>query len=780
MMDEFLKNIRKISDTAFPNKNQIIEGEKFRFTVISEHILRMEYSESRNFIDKKTQIITNRDFGKIDFKIRESNEYLICETKYYKFKYKMNKKFDSKTLIIYSKILNDELSWNFGDELKNNEFGTARTLDTAEGEIKLEDGLFSKDGYTILNDSESVTFKDGWFTERKEKYQDYYLLVFGHDYKIGLKEFYQLTDHSNLIPRYAYGNWWSRYWAYNEKEINDVLDDFDKRNIPLSVCIVDMDWHLTNIPKEFGYGWTGYSWNKDLFSNPTKFIKSIKKRGMHVSLNLHPADGFRPYEDCYVSICQNMGINPKNKIAVKFNPTNLSFLKAYFEEFHHKEEERGIDFWWIDWQQGTKTEISDLDPLWILNHYHYNDINRSNKRSMIFSRYSGLGSHRYPIGFSGDAVVSWKSLEFQPYFTANAAKVGYSHWSHDIGGHIMGIEEPELYTRWVQFGVFSPIMRLHSSNGYYNKREPWRYPLLYETVVTKYMRLRHRLIPYIYTMMYKNSMGGYPLVYPMEFEDYNLIGLKNQYYFGDSLIVTPVTEKTNPFTFHSQSKVFLPKGKWYDFFTGELYDGNKEYRIYSQIEDIPVFAKEGAIIPLSLDDLSNNPTNPEHLELRIFPGNNSFDLYEDDGITFDYQKNNFVITKIETKYNNNHLSVMIHKPIGNTNLISESRSYTIKIMGLDYSKEYYFEGLERHKISIEIKNVNKVDFISKIMKILENSIIDTEMKEKVGFIDNRYAPRRGGILNEDISIKEKIKKIESLKFDEVVKRTIINLLNNII
>lgn len=779
-MDEFLKNIKRDFSDASPNKNQIIQGANYRFTIISDHVLRMEYSKTGRFIDERTQIITNRDFGEFDYVTNQENGHLLCETKYYRFSYQMNKEFNQESLVIYSKILEDEFKWNFGTNLKNNEFGTARTLDTSEGEIQLDDGLFSKDGFTVIDDSETVILREGWINERKEENQDFYFLVFGHDYKTGLKQYYQLSGYTNLIPRYAYGNWWSRYWPYNEAEINDVLDNFDKRNIPLSVCIVDMDWHLTNIPKEYGFGWTGYTWNKHLFSDPTKFITSLKYRGMHVSLNLHPADGFRPYEDCYESVCINMGINPKDNKTIEFNPTNIKFLKAYFEEFHHKEEERGIDFWWIDWQQGTKTNISNLDPLWILNHYHYIDINRTNKRSIIFSRYSGLGSHRYPIGFSGDAVVSWKSLEFQPYFTANAAKVGYGHWSHDIGGHIKGNEEPELYIRWIQFGVFSPIMRLHSSYGYYNKREPWRYPLLYEIVATKYLQLRHKLIPYIYTMMYKNSNGGLPLVFPMEFLDYKHIGLKNQYYFGDALIVAPVTRKTNPKTFNAKTKIFLPKGNWFDFFTGELYKGNKQYTIYSHIENIPVFAKEGAIIPLSLDNLKNDPTNPEHIEIRVFPGTNVFELYEDDGITHNYLKNDCVRTKFETKYKNNQLTIVINKPVGNISLIPESRRYKVKIMGVNEPLYYNLEGLKRHEISLEIKQFNQVDFISKIMKILENAIMNTELKEKVGYIDTLFESRKGGILNEEISIYEKIDKIKSLHFDESIKKTIIKILRNMI
>ena len=133
-------------------------------------------------------------------------------------------------------------------------------------------------------------------------------------------------------------------------------------------------------------------------------------------------------------------------------------IRDSFKYLHHPNERNGVDFWWIDWQQGSNSKIEGLDPLWMLNHYHYLDNKRNGKRGLILSRYAGIGSHRYPIGFSGDSVISWDSLDFQPYFTANASNVGYGWWSHDIGGHMNGIKDDELATRWVQFGVFSPIM----------------------------------------------------------------------------------------------------------------------------------------------------------------------------------------------------------------------------------------------------------------------------------------------------------------------------------
>ena len=127
-----------------------------------------------------------------------------------------------------------------------------------------------------------------------------------------------------------------------------------------------------------------------------------------------------------------MGIDPASEIAVQFDPADPHFMEVYLKDLHHPLEEEGVDFWWIDWQQGTVTKVPGLDPLWMLNHYHYLDSSWKGNRSLTFSRYAGVGSHRYPVGFSGDTVISWESLAFQPYFTNTASNVGYGWWSHDI------------------------------------------------------------------------------------------------------------------------------------------------------------------------------------------------------------------------------------------------------------------------------------------------------------------------------------------------------------
>ena len=293
------------------------------------------------------------------------------------------------------------------------------------------------------------------------------------------------------------------------------MDQFSDHQVPLSVCIVDMDWHKTKTDNSSS-GWTGYSWNRELFPDPEGFIANLHQRNLKTALNLHPAEGVHPHEDHYADMATRMNIDPASNQPIPFDITDQNFVQAYFETLHYPLEAQGVDFWWLDWQQGSNSKIAGLDPLFWLNHLHYYDQGKTiEKRPFIFSRWPGLGGQRYPIGFSGDTVVHWKTLEFQPEMTATASNVAYGWWSHDIGGHCEGVEEAELYLRWVQFGVFSPIFRLHSTNNPYIERLPWGYDLETFKHTREAMQLRHKLIPLIYSANERSSRTGEPIILPM-------------------------------------------------------------------------------------------------------------------------------------------------------------------------------------------------------------------------------------------------------------------------
>ncbi len=321
-----------------------------------------------------------------------------------------------------------------------------------------------------------------------------------------LRAFYDLSGPQPVLPRWTLGNWWSRYHRYSADEYRELLDRFERERIRFSVAVLDMDWHrVESVPPEFGSGWTGYSWERELFPDPAGFLAELHDRGLRVTLNVHPADGVRAFEDAYPDMARALGRDPERGLPIAFDITDPAFLEAYFDVLHHRLEDEGVDFWWIDWQQGPYSRIPGIDPLWMLNHYHFLDSGRGDRRPLTFSRYAGPGSHRYPVGFSGDTIISWASLDFQPEFTATASNIGYGWWSHDVGGHLWGVRDDELTARWVQLGVWSPILRLHSSNNPFLAKEPWMFPEETRAAIDEALRFRVRLVPYLHSM---NHRGG--------------------------------------------------------------------------------------------------------------------------------------------------------------------------------------------------------------------------------------------------------------------------------
>ena len=404
----------------------------------------------------------------------------------------------------------------------------------------------SRFGVAALDDSRSFLFDDdGWVRPREGGGIDVYVFAYGHDYAGALHAFYAVSGRTPVLPRWALGNWWSRYHPYSADAYLELLDRFEAEGLPFSVAVLDMDWHrVDSVPDRYGSGWTGYSWERELFPDPEGFLAELHRRGLRVTLNVHPADGVRAFEDAYPGMAEALGRDPESDEPIAFDITDRAFLDAYLELVHHPLEEQGVDFWWLDWQQGQYSRVEGIDPLWMLNHFHYLDSGREGRRPLTFSRYAGPGSHRYPIGFSGDTLISWASLDFQPEFTATASNIGYGWWSHDIGGHIFGVRDDELATRWVQLGVFSPILRLHSSSNPFLVKEPWLYPAEARAAMGEALRFRHRLVPYLHTMNHRAAAEGVPLVRPMYHlapREPRAYEVPNQFAFGSELIVAPIT-----------------------------------------------------------------------------------------------------------------------------------------------------------------------------------------------------------------------------------------------
>ncbi len=659
---------------AAADKQQIHNGNGWRITYLTPRLIRFE---TGSFTDLPSVAVWFRRFESGNMKVVENGAVITIETDEVVFTVKNHKPYsiyfkDTKNTEIFAKQKNLQ--------------GTCRTLDMTNGSAKLGEGFITENGAYLFDDSDSLLIdENGRFIKREKAGKDYYLFAYGKNYRETINAFYNISSRVPMIPRFALGVWWSRYHAYTQQEYLDLMLRFKDEGIPLTVATVDMDWHWVKIKDKFGMnynGWTGYSWNTDLFPDYKAFLKELHDMNLSVTLNLHPADGFREYEDMYEDMAKAAGIDPKSKKAVEFSCSDDNFWNAYFDIGHKPYERDGVDFWWIDWQQGKKSDAQGLDPLLALNHYHFLDNAENGKLPLILSRYSGAGSHRYPLGFSGDTLISWKSLDFQPYFTANSANAAYTWWSHDIGGHMFGTRDDELYIRWLQLGVFSPIMRLHSSNMLALGKEPWKYSSEVCRAAKEWLRLRHKLIPYIYTMDHRTHTDGVALCEPMYYsypENESAYKVPNQFMFGSELMVCPITKPNSKKLLMGSTKAWIPEGRWTDIFTLKSYTGEKALELFRDTETMPVLAKEGAIIPMSADE-GNSSANPESFEIWAFSGNGVFILKEDDG-SVDF-KNHTASTKFEISYDNGKVSFTVNAAQGDTSVIPQNRNYKVRIRDL--------------------------------------------------------------------------------------------------
>ncbi|MFW5870273.1 MAG: TIM-barrel domain-containing protein, partial [Candidatus Sumerlaeota bacterium] len=390
------------------------------------------------------------------------------------------------------------------------------------------------------------------------------------------------------------------------------------------------------------------TWNRELFPEPRKFFENIHGKGARACMNLHPADGVHPHEEAYPAMARHMGMDPDEKKPVEFDISDPQFIDGYFRYLHHPLEKDGVDFWWIDWQQGTKSKVAGLDPLFYLNHLHALDRARDGrKRPFIFSRWSGRGAHRTPIGFSGDTYATWKTLRFLPWFTATAANVGFGWWSHDTAGFARGIQDQEMYVRWNQFTCWSPIYRIHSTCDAKADNRPWMKEAEYRDAAMNAMRTRKKMEPYIYTAAWQHHREGMPLVRPMYFEHAEKDAAylcPEQYMFGPDLLVAPLLEDRKVSTRLSRSVAWLPEGGWLEFDTGLAVNGGRWKACYGDLDEVPVFAKAGSVLPTA--KAFNEAGEVAKMEWLAFAGNDGAgECYFDDGISMDYGSGHYALVE---------------------------------------------------------------------------------------------------------------------------------------
>ena len=679
------------------NPQAVVSEGKARFTVLTPEMIRIQYSNTSQFEDRATFAVVNRNLPVPQFTTERKDGFLYIKTQALTLKYQIGGVISASTpsdkvLSISFNLNGRNVLWYPGKDDALNLKGTTRTLDGQIGDNKrheLENGLLSRAGWSIIDESPATKRGDGsttfafdkkydgidWVAEPVDKTAiDWYFLGYGHQYKKALGDFIKIAGRQPMPPLYVLGYWYSKYQRYTADEFMEIVNDVKRNNIPMDVMIFDMDWHTQ--------GWTGWTWDRTAIPDPEGLIDWMHKNGLKVSLNLHPADGVDDDEDFFTDLRDDMGMPKDTKVV----PWNLSDPKFYHNMFKHiirARENQGVDFWWLDWQQNlTSKYVSGLGETFWCNHVFYNDMknNRPNHRPLIFHRWGGLGSHRYPIGFSGDSFTTYGTLAWQPYFTATASNVGFGYWGHDLGGHQQTDgNDPELYLRWMQYGVFTPIFRTHATNWPGIERRIWKYenfPLLLETV-----RLRYALMPYIYTAARQAYDTGVSICRPLYYdspENSNAYLFEDEYMFGDDILVAPVVTPTDD-SGKASRRTWLPEGKWYDVCRNQVVEGNQVLTDAYTQEEIPYFYKAGTVI-VNYPPMLNLNTRPDRVILKVVPGaDGTATFYEDEGDTEGYKTGAFTTTLL--RHEGSSLTICPRK--GSFPGMPEKRAYSVEFLSID-------------------------------------------------------------------------------------------------
>lgn len=524
---------------------------------------------------------------------------------------------------------------------------------------------------------------------------DYYF-IYGPQFGDILNSYTQLTGKSPLLPKFAHGLHVGTYsggtWGYEHLTsthyVVRLAQKFRELGIPLDMLHLDSTWRIFG--ESGGSGATTFEW-RPTFKNPELMFDSLYDLNLNmVGVHVRPRFDNGDQLDLLDQAREKGYVYPEDD-----NPG----------EFVNFFDQEAVDWWW---ENGVK-RVADIGAMFLKTDEGSAFGRKANESDKIgptgeeieklhnifplvyaqapfekFQEYNGVrglnmtregyaGIQRYPYIFAGDWPSEWQY--FEPVIKAgiNIGMSGVGYWTHCMGGFEHDAD-PELYIRWCQFGMFSPVAHLFGMDhpGY---KEPWNYGEEALRIFKMYDSLRYRLIPYIYTSAYEMNQTGMPIMRGLVLDyqnDPNVYSIGDQYLFGSSMLVCPVTTKG------AQTRtLYLPEGEWYDFWTGKKYQGKQYMNVVTPIERMPIYLKAGSIIPTQevMNYIGEKPADP--ITVSIYPGgSSSYNLYDDDGRSLNYQNGEYALTLIETEERGNVIQVTIHPPKGEFEV--PERTYRIR------------------------------------------------------------------------------------------------------
>ncbi len=590
--------------------------------------------------------------------------------------------------------------WTRGLDAYPNQAGTD------VGQYQLHPGILNKQGWTLLDDTyTALRTADVWATPRpthRGAYQDGYFFGYGRDYQQALRDLRSLTGPADMLPEWAFGVWFSEYNAFTTSDYeNSLIPAFRAHDMPIDALSVDTDWKSPQ-------PWDGWNWNPNLFPDPQAFLAWAKSQHINVALNVHAgidasdpnfaqaqatAGGtLQPAAQCFSPACY------------RFDWSDPQQAKAWFG-LHQPFQQQGVRQWWLDWCcTDSVVNMPGLTPDSWINELYAKDLTSSAQRGFILARigasfedYRGdpasgpWGEHRSTVHFTGDTQPTWDSLAYEVQLSPDEASIGQPYISDDIGSFLGKHLPDDLYARWVQFGAFQPVLRLHSDHG---DRLPWQYGAGQQPA-TQALQLREALAPYTYSLAWDSYRTGMPITRPLYLDYPDLDAAytnPGEYLYGPDVLVAPVTTPGNV----ASKTVWFPPGRWVDYFTGATYDGPGSATLQVPLNQMPVFVKAGGIIPQA-PGLSHVDADPAHLALKVYSGGSgSFTLHTDAGDGSGYQSGQYSDTQISYRSGWSHdggvSSLRIGAGSGRYVGAQTSRTYAVDLVDLSAPRVVSVDG----------------------------------------------------------------------------------------
>jgi alpha-glucosidase (family GH31 glycosyl hydrolase) len=547
------------------------------------------------------------------------------------------------------------------DSAEGSYTGATPTCATCAANIpQMAPGLLDKSGWYLLDDSKTAVWtSDGWVSNRPTgDVEDGYLFGYGQNYTGALTDLAKLTGPATLPDESVFGNWFSQYDPYSTANYqNTILPGFQANGVSLDDLSVDTDWKSPNT-------WNGWEWNSSLFPDPTAFTDWAASQDIDVALNVHPAIATA---DPLYSQAQDIAGNSMTTVSSCSNGSscaiwdwaNVAQAESYFATADPTQN--SVSMTWLDWccdasgvfsQPGVTPDawINYLTAQQMVNDgergFDLSRIGASNQKSQAGAYPAGpWADHRSAIAFTGDTQGTWNTLASEAHLAQDEGSIGEPYVSDDIGSFLgsnstgNGNDPDDLYLRWLQLGTFQPIMREHSDEVDWgqNPRLPWEYDAATQAVGDQFMQLREQLVPYLYTLAEQAGGTGIPMAqalylgYPGQAAAYTN---PTEYTLGPDVLVAPVTTPGASVA----AQVWFPPGTWQDYFTGATFTGPGTQTINVPTSRMPVFVKEGGIIPLQPSTGQAQTAGTAPITLQVHAGaNGTYSLYDDAGTGLGYK-----------------------------------------------------------------------------------------------------------------------------------------------